>query len=63
MYKNTVLLDQPEERTLVRVRGAGEGEPEVEEAVRELTRKGVKTLVFPSEEMLTAWRLRLAALA
>ena len=63
MYKNTVLPSESEERTIIRVRGAREAEAEVDSCVRELTRQGVKALIFPNEEMLRAWRLRLAALA
>lgn len=63
MYKNTVPPDEAEGRTLVRVRSALEADEEVEVCVREMTRQGVKALIFPSEELLRAWRKRLAALA
>lgn len=63
MYGNTVLLDAAEGRTLVRVRSACEAEAEIEGWIRELTTQGVKALIFPNEELLKAWRTRLAALA
>lgn len=63
MYRNTVLLGEADERTLVRVRSAWEEEAGVDGCMRELTRQGVKALIFPNEEMLRVWRLRLAALA
>lgn len=63
MYKNTVLSDQSEGRTLVRVRSAREAELGVEMCMRELTDQGVKALIFPSEDLLRVWRLRLEALA
>lgn len=63
MYGNTVLSSEAEERTLVRVRGANEAEVGVEVCLSELTRQGVKALIFPNEELLRTWRLRLAALA
>ena len=63
MYRNTVLPGEADERTLVRVRSAWEAEAGVDGCMRELTRQGVKALIFPNEEMLRVWRLRLAALA
>lgn len=56
-------MSEAEEQTLVRVRGADEAEEGVEVCLNELTRQGVKTLIFPNEELLRTWRLRLAALA
>lgn len=63
MYKNTVSEGMRERRTRVRVQRAHESADDVERRVRELTQQGVRTLVFPSEELLRVWRTRLAALA
>lgn len=63
MYKNTVSLDELEERTLVRVRSELETMDETEKEARALAQQGIKTLIFPDKKMLTLWRLRLAALA
>lgn len=63
MYKNTVPNAADEGGTLVRVRGELETETSVDRCVQALARQGVRALVFPSEEMMLAWRQRLAALA
>lgn len=63
MYKNTVSPDAAEGATLIKVQGVCESKKEMACSVRALTRQGVKVLVFPNEELLKTWRLRLGALA
>lgn len=63
MYKNTVSPDAVESETLIKVRGVLESKKEMACSVRALTRQGVKVIVFPNEELLKTWRLRLEALA
>lgn len=48
---------------MVRVRGERESDAEMRLDIEARTQQGVRTLVFPSEQLLAIWRQRLAALA
>jgi len=63
MYKNTVVQGGLEASTVVRVVAPGETREDAAEHANRLAGEGIKTLIFPSDEMLRVWRLRLAALA
>ncbi len=63
MYKNTVSEVEEEARADVRVRCFGESDADVNLSVASCTSKGVRVLIFPTEELLISWRQRLAALA
>ena len=63
MYKNTVPQRQSNEGVLVRIRGCDECDAEVFLSVEACTKEGVRVLVFPNEDLLISWRLRLEALA
>lgn len=63
MYKNTVSNSQNCERVVVRIREGDESDTDVFLSVDACTKEGVRTLVFPSESLLSSWRQRLEALA
>lgn len=63
MYKNTVSARKKESAVVVRVRKGKESEKEARLAINVATKKAKKLLIFPNEELLVTWRLRLAALA
>lgn len=63
MYQNTVLLEEAEPPSTVRVAAQGESAASLMDQARKLGDMGVKMIVFPDDDMLTTWRYRIAALA
>lgn len=63
MYKNTVSNSHDSEGVVVRIRESDESDAEVFLSIKDCTKKGVRVLVFPSEDLLISWRRRLEALA
>lgn len=63
MYKNTVSETKKEKGVVVRVRRFEESDAEMCLEIASSTNEGVRVLIFPDEELLISWQLRLAALA
>lgn len=63
MYQNTVLLEEAEPPSTVRVAAPGASAASLRYQARKLGDMGVKMIVFPDDDMLTTWRYRIAALA
>lgn len=63
MYQNTVVLEEEEPPSTVRVAAQGESAASLMYQARKLGDMGVKMIVFPDADMLTTWRYRIAALA
>lgn len=60
---NTVVCSAPAAMAIARVRSDDESAEDVAAESRRLGDLGVKTIVFPDEQALISWRLRIAALA
>lgn len=60
---NTVVDGVRIAKAIARVRAEDESAEDLVDESRRLGDLGVKTIVFPDEQMLISWRLRIAALA
>jgi hypothetical protein len=63
MYQNTVLLEEAEPPSTARGAAPGERMAALAAQSQQLGDMGVKIIVFPDDDMLATWRLRIAALA